>query len=83
MSQFHDTQCSSPVHGSATVFLGGDFLSKFPPSQACISIIVSRHAKVKRLASALIYYTAVIVILSLTALAGFFLFFFFHQSFLL
>lgn len=66
-----------------------DFCPKFPPAQSCISIIVFyivfilTHANIKRLASALIYYTAVIVILSLTTLADFSLLFSFHQSFLL
>lgn len=70
-------QCSSPVHGSATVFLSFffvDFCPKDPPAQTCISISVFftlTHANVRSLASALIYCIAVIVILSLTTLSGF------------
>lgn len=64
------------------LFFGGYFLQisapKYSPGQACIInflFFTLTHANVKSLASALIYYTAVVVILSLTALAGFSLFF--------
>lgn len=50
------------------------FCPKFPPDKSCIRILVFStltHTYVKRLASAVIYYTAVIAILSLTTLPVF------------
>lgn len=82
VSPFHDTQSYQFV--ALQQFFVFFFCSKTPPDQTCLTIIIfftHTHANVKRLAPALIYYTTVIVILSLNTLASFSLFFFLPSVF--
>lgn len=71
------TKCGFSPQRNVCVCVGSAMGQQSPPNQACIRITVYApltHTCVKRLASAVIYYTTVIVILSLTTLTVFSLF---------